>query len=83
MHLFVFVHQNYDYDQLCEEIESIQRDEDESIADFDLRLIQHSCIFHDDDRTSKKDYTLFRFSLIFKCYFEDERKLFFGDVDSN
>ena len=42
MRFFVFTHQNYDYDQLCEEIESIQREEDESIADFYLRVIQHS-----------------------------------------
>ena len=42
MQLFVFMHQNYGYDHLCKEIESIQRGEDEAIVGFDLRLIQHS-----------------------------------------
>lgn len=71
MKLFLFTHHNYDYDQLCEEIESIQR-ENESIVDFYLRLIQHSYRFHDEDRLSEEVYTMFRISLICKYFSEVE-----------
>ena len=35
MELFLLVNQNYDYEDLCEEIEHLQREEDESIVDFE------------------------------------------------
>ena len=82
MQFFVNAHQNYEYDQLCEEIKSIQREGDESSVYFDLKLIQHSYIFRDDDQPSKKDYSMFWISLICKYFYEDEQKIFFGDVDS-
>lgn len=54
MELFLLAHQNYDYDELCDYIEYLHRDEDESIANFNLRIIQNYYIFYDDDRPSKE-----------------------------
>ena len=54
MYSLVFMHKNYDYDQLCEEIDSIKREEDKSIVNFDLRLIKHSYKFCDDDQHMKR-----------------------------
>ena len=68
MQLFVCVHHNYNYDQSCEEIESIQREEDDSVVDIELRLIQHSYRFHDDDRPLERDYALFIISLTCKHF---------------
>ena len=49
MKSFMTVHQDYDYYQLLDEIESLQRDEDESIDDFNSRIMHNYYIFHDDD----------------------------------
>lgn len=83
MQLFVFVHRSYDNDQLYDEIESIQREEDKSITNFDLRIILHSYRSHHDDWPSEKEYALFRISLVGKYFFESELKLFFRDTNSN
>ena len=40
LELFISTHYNYHYDKLCDEIESLQGDEDESIDDFDSRLCE-------------------------------------------
>ena len=82
MQLFIFLHQNYCSNELCEEIESIQREEDESVVDLDLGLTQHSYRFCDHYWLLEKDYDLFRISLIYKYFFESKRELFFGYVDS-
>lgn len=49
MKLFISAHQNYECDQLCDEIESLQRDEDKSIDDFDSKILKIYYKFHDDD----------------------------------
>jgi superfamily I DNA and RNA helicase len=64
MDLFTSAHQNYDYNQLCDEIESIHRDEDESIDDFYSRIVQNYYIFHDDDQASKEYFDKTTLSLI-------------------
>ena len=48
MELFITMHQNYNYVQLCDEIESLQRDKDESIVYFDSRIIRDYYRFHDN-----------------------------------
>lgn len=48
--LFIKSHQDYDYDKLCEEIESLQRDEDGFIYAFNLSIMWNYYIFHDDDQ---------------------------------
>ena len=77
------MHQNYDYEQLCDEIESFQRDEDESIVDFDLRNIQNYYIFHCDDWPLKQDFDPLRLSLIHNSLSKFEKERFFGELDSN
>ena len=57
---------------MCDEIESIQREEEESTVDFDLRLTQHYYRFHDDDQPAEEDYVQLRVSLIRKYFCEDE-----------
>ena len=83
IHVFFCIHtSNYDYDQLCEEIESNHTIEDESIANFHVRLIQHPYRFHDDDWPSIKECALLRISLICKQFSKAKHNFFFGDVDS-
>ena len=49
---------------------------------FDLKLIQHSYIFCDNDQPLEKDLALFRISLICNYFSEDEWNLYFGDSNS-
>jgi hypothetical protein len=67
---------------LCEETESIQREEYKSITIFYLRIIQNYYRFHDDDGPSEKEYDMLMICLIFNYLFEVEKKPFFGDADS-
>ena len=53
MELFTTIHHNYDYHQLCDEIKSLWRDEDESIPDFNSRSMWNYYRFHDDDKPLK------------------------------
>lgn len=39
MKLFMTMHQDYDYDQSCDEIESLQREQDDSIDDFNSKIM--------------------------------------------
>ena len=39
MKLFILSHYNYDYEKLCDEMESRWREEDESIAIYDSRIL--------------------------------------------
>lgn len=39
MELFLCAHQNYDYEEICDAIETLQRYEDEYIVDFDAMII--------------------------------------------
>ena len=49
MEVFAFSLQNYNYDKLCDEIKSIWREKDESIDDFNSRILEVYYRFHDDD----------------------------------
>lgn len=52
MELFVFAHQSYNYEKLCDEIESLWREKDESIVDFNSRIPHVHYRPHDDDQPS-------------------------------
>lgn len=47
--LSLLVHQNNDYENLCEETESLPREENESIVDCDSKIMWNYYRFHDDD----------------------------------
>ena len=70
--LFIKTHQEYDYDQLCEEIESLQRDDDESIDDFNLRILKNYYRFNYYDRPLKEYFDKTRISIILKFLTELE-----------
>ena len=82
MELFICAHQNYDYEKLCKEIESLQREEEDSIADFDSRIIHNSYRFHDDDRPSKEDFDLLRLYVIPNSLYKVHQWIFLDDLDS-
>lgn len=54
MGVFLFAHQNYDYNELCDEIQLSRRKEEESKDDFILRMAQMYYRFHDADRPSRE-----------------------------
>ena len=78
LELFISAHKNHDYDQLCDEIESLQRDEDESISDFNSRIIQS---YHNDDHPLKKYFDKTMLSLIRNSLTEVEKRCFFNELD--
>ena len=49
MELFLIAHHNYGYDQLCNEIELIWKDKEDSFDAFISRIAQIYYRFHDDD----------------------------------
>lgn len=83
MESFLHAHQNYDYEELCDEIESLQREQDESIANFNSSIIQNYYIFHDDDLPSKEGFDPLMLSLILNSLSKVEKQIFFDEFDSN
>ena len=47
--LFLHARQDYEYEELCDGIKYIQREEYESIANFNSRIIQNYYRFHNYD----------------------------------
>jgi xylose isomerase len=56
MELFLIYNQNYDYDQLCDEIGLVQKQKKESVDEIISRITQIYYRFHDDDRPSQEDF---------------------------
>ena len=52
MHAFLHAFENYDYDNLCEEILDIKKNEDESLEYFVIIFTHLCCRIHLDDRPS-------------------------------
>lgn len=73
---FISAHQNYDYDQLCDAIESLERDEYESIDHFNSSILRNYYRFLDDDRPSIKYFDKMRLSLIQSSLLDFEFKIF-------
>lgn len=78
--LFIGAHHNYDYEKLCEEIKSLQRNEYESIANFNSRIIQSYYRFYDYDRPSKEYFHKKRLSLLHRSV---ENQMLFDEPNSD
>ena len=70
MEMFLFAHQSYNYDELCNEIESLWKERNESLDDFHSRLLQIYYIFHDEHRPSKKYFHVL-FTYLLSISFSD------------
>ena len=81
MELFTTTHQNYHYNQLFAEIETLPRDKNESIADFDSRIMQNYYRFDDDDQPSKEYFDKTRKSLIHNSLMKVEKLMLLNELD--
>jgi hypothetical protein len=63
MHEFLYAFENYNYDELCEEILELRKKKDESLEDFSLRFMCLLYRFHLDDMPSINDSLLLLISL--------------------
>lgn len=79
--LFISTHHNYNYDQLCDEIESLHIDEDESIVNFNSRIMKNYYRFHDDDRPLQFFFDKTMLSLIQKSHTKFDRQWFFNELE--
>lgn len=66
MDLFISAHKNYNYENLYIEIEYLQKQEEESLTNFNFKIIQNYYRFHDDDWPLEKYFLQLRLSLIHK-----------------
>ena len=53
--IFICKFEKYDYKQVCDEIEYLQRFENESVRDFDIRFHLNCLKFKDEDRPPEKE----------------------------
>jgi len=64
MEMFMISHSNYDYNELCDEFESIRKGKEESKDEFISRVVQIYYRFHGDDRLSKETFLKLYSSLL-------------------
>lgn len=56
MEMFLIAYESYIYDELCNKIESVQRENDESMVAFYSRISWIYCRFHDDDWPLEEEF---------------------------
>jgi hypothetical protein len=55
MEIFITAHVNYDYEELCNELEEICRLRNEPMDDFFQRVMQIYCRFPESDKPSNQE----------------------------
>lgn len=82
MEMFLISHYSYDYDQSCNEIESIQKEKDESMGDFILKISQIYYKFYDVDRSLEEYFHQLCTYLLHISLREEEHLLLFDESNS-
>lgn len=78
----MFAHHNYNYEKLRDEIESLWREKNDSIADFSSRISQIYYRFHDDEQPSEDEFVQFKLYLLHISLSNEENQLLSSELNS-